>query len=157
MEKDKYYDSSVSILEIANDFYEAYQRCKRGEKYRIDEYGRQVWSVPDVPVLVNGAFACELYLKGLLHTDKHGHELNNFFILLDDNTKADIKNYCDEHCSFWQYNFEEALKQFSDTFEYWRYIHEKKDFGELGLNKSLMFLDAFIEILKDIANKHIEQ
>ena len=54
------------ILDIANDFYEAYRRCGEGKNPRTDEWGRYVTDVVSVPELVNGLFACELYLKSIL-------------------------------------------------------------------------------------------
>ena len=64
-----YNDFNVSIRNIANDFYSAYKRCIEGKNPHIDEYGRHVMEVVNVPAIVNAAFACELYLKLLIKSE----------------------------------------------------------------------------------------
>ena len=148
-----YYDFDTSILSIANDFYEAYHRCTEGKNTHIDKWGRTVESGGNVPVLVNGSFACELYLKSLLPPGTTGHLLYDLYMLLDENTRISIKKYCDERIDFINYDFDTTLKDFSNAFVFWRYIHEQNgNLGTLGLNLGLRFLSHFVEILKLIAN-----
>ena len=55
MSKIKYIcGSEVDIIEIANDFYEAYKRCIEGKNTRKLEDGRICSDVVNIPSIVNG-------------------------------------------------------------------------------------------------------
>jgi len=41
----------------------------------------------------------------------------------------------------------------SNGFQFWRYIHESEDFGDLGLNGTLRVLPAFFETFRDFAKR----
>lgn len=148
----KYYDWDRSILDIANDFYDAYKRCTEPKNGYIDEYCRECYKVVNVPAIVNGAFACELYIKANLSQDIAGHELKALFDYLPEEKKNEIEQRVSDKLK-WDndsFNFEDTLAKFSNAFPFWRYIHEKDSLGELGLNRSLQFLDVFIEVIKEM-------
>ncbi len=147
-----YWDFDMSIQNIANDFYLAYKRCIEGKNPHIDEYGRHVIEVVNVPALVNAAFACELYLKMLIKDDTtRGHDLEILFDQLEVDDKDKIRNIITERLKkeSLEKGFDYYLKGISDDFEFWRYIHEKPDFGELGLNLGLRAINCFVEGLKE--------
>lgn len=60
-----FYNFDVSIINIADDFFEAYKRCKEGKNPRSN-HGCIAFSVVNIPAIVNAAFASELYLKSML-------------------------------------------------------------------------------------------
>lgn len=82
-----------------------------------------------VSVIVNCSFACELFLKSMLHQDTRGHKLDELFSKLDDTIQENIKmrtidemkkttsGYCDT-------DFQRDLTQNSNKFAEWRYFHE---------------------------------
>lgn len=147
-----YYNFDVNIQNIADDFYLAYKRCIEGKNPHVDEYGRHVMEVVNVPALVNAAFACELYLKMLIKDDTtRGHDLEILFSQLEVDDKDRIRNIITERLKkgSLEKGFDYYLKGISNDFEFWRYIHEKPDFGELGLNIGLRAIDCFIEGLKE--------
>ena len=147
-----YYDFDVNIQNIANDFYLAYKRCTEGKDPHIDECGRHVMEVVNVPALVNAAFACELYLKMLIKDDTtRGHYLEVLFSQLEVGDKNKIRKIITERLKkeSLEKGFDYYLKGISNDFEFWRYIHEKPDFGELGLNLGLRAINCFVEGLKE--------
>lgn len=106
-----------------------------------------------VPVAVNGAFACELFMKSMLPKDTLGHKLNDLFELLDNNLKEDIRDLTVErmkkiNSEYCYTNFQEELVHNSNVFAEWRYFHEgNADF--IGLQ----FILSFMKSIFDIANK----
>lgn len=148
----QYYNFEHSILDIANDFHEAYKRCVKGESTYLDEYGRTVQKVVNVPAIVNGAFACELYIKSMLPSDNsREHNLYELFCKLPVNLQSLIKAeieclVCDKDLTC-----ELILKNLSEAFVFWRYIHEKSDFGKFGLNDTLKVLPILLFVLKKYA------
>ena len=145
------YDFDTSIIEIANDFYDAYKRCREDKNIRKTEYG-YISSVVNVPAIVNGSFALELYLKSMIKNDViiKEHGLKVLFGMLDCDLSNDIREEVnkkiDNQCSF-----DEMLDGIDDSFLYWRYIHEKPNFG-FGLKNTLKAIDTFIETFKEKAN-----
>ena len=146
-----FYDWDRTIIDIATDFYDAYKRCIEPKNGHIDEYGRECYKVVNVPAIVNGAFACELYIKAHLPSDITGHKLKELFDYLPEKTRKEIEKgvFAKLKLDNNNFNFEDTLSKFSNAFPFWRYIHEKESLGELGLNRSLRFLEAFLEIIKD--------
>lgn len=106
-----------------------------------------------VPIAVNSAFACELFIKSLLPKNTRGHKLNDIFNLLDINLKKEIQDltinrmkifnskYCDT-------NFQEDLMHNSNVFSEWRYFHE----GNAD-SFQYQFITSFMKSIFDIANK----
>ena len=106
-----------------------------------------------VPVSVNGAFACELFMKSMLPKDTWGHKLNDLFELLDNNLKEDIRDLTVErmkkiNSEYCDANFQEDLVHNSNVFAEWRYFHE-------GNADSVgpQFILSFMKSIFNIANK----
>ena len=76
-----------NILQQADDFFEAYRRCSKGENPRKDEYNRLCFSVVNVPAVVNAAFSIELYLKSILKSKEREHRLEILFNKLNIETQ----------------------------------------------------------------------
>lgn len=82
-----------------------------------------------IPVLTNGAFACELYIKSLLPPNTRGHELYELYNRLDDELKDNIQKI---HLDYMQnyepnYNLEDFYNDIqihSNVFVTWRYFHD---------------------------------
>lgn len=93
------------------------------------------------PVIVNFAFACELYMKSLLMLQRKskdvvvGHELNNLFLDLDNPIRERIVR--ETKIKKW----DEFMSDSSNAFEAWRYYYEK--------DKSMV---GHISELSDLAN-----
>lgn len=150
--KDKH-DWSIDILDIADDFYEAYRRC-REEKPVIDDCnGKMRGSIVSVPAIVNGAFALELYLKSLIPEKQRrisGHNFSVLYSVLDAEKQDFIKQRVEPRIKGWHFlTFDTVLEGISQSFEYWRYIHEKEDFG-FGLNMTLNILSPFIDAIREL-------
>ena len=146
-----YYDFRTDIKLIAEDFNNAYCRCLEKKDSHIDEFGRLISKVLNVPALVNGAFACELYLKSLLGKKaKKTHLLEELYELLKTPEKEALKSIILEKLEKAELKegFAYYLKNISNLFYYWRYISEKIDFGKLGVNLSLKTLDCFLSGIK---------
>ena len=107
--------------------------------------------VVNVSAIVNAVFACELYLKLLIKSETRGHNLEILFDRLEPGDKDSIKISITEKLKSdsLEKGFDYYLKGISDDFAYWRYIYEKPDFGELGLNIGLRAINCFIEGLKE--------
>lgn len=77
------------------------------------------------PVVVNLAFACELYIKALLILQRKkqdvvsGHKLAELFSALDEDTKNRVLT--DVSIKNWDI----FMRDSSDAFEAWRYFYEK--------------------------------
>ena len=82
-----------------------------------------------VPAVINGAFACELYLKSLNPSTK-GHNLKKLYDSLSDGEKEFIDNLMtrtqkEKHGNNYTVDdFHRALEENSDAFVDWRYFYE---------------------------------
>ncbi len=85
------YDFNVQIIEIADDFFEAYKRCIKPQDIHRDNYGRTVGYAVNVPAIVNASFACELYLKNMINTETKEHNLKNLYEKLAPNIQTELK------------------------------------------------------------------
>ena len=146
------------IIDIADDFYEAFRRCGEGKNPRRDEYGRYVTDVVSVPELVNGVLACELYLKSMLPNGSwgkgsDGHNLKALFSLLPKETQREMMEAISAKYNWQFHTVDESFEIISNGFQFWRYIHESEDFGDLGLNGTLRVLPAFLETFRDFAKR----
>lgn len=144
----------ISIVDIADDFYEAYRRCNEGKNERIDKRGRYTAEVVSIPAIVNGAFALELYLKSFIsgcqiEPKKLGHNISTIFSKLESDLQQQIRNDVEPKLKGWSQTFDEAINGIGNGFEYWRYIHEKDDLG-YGLNMSLNVLPLFLDAVRAI-------
>lgn len=147
-----YVDFNTSIRSIADDFYNAYRRCIEGKNLHTDEDGRIIVETVNVPAIVNAAFACELYVKLLIKNKvTRGHNLSALFKRLEPKDKNTIKSSITERLerNLLEKGFNYYLKEISNYYEYWRYIHEKPDLGELGLNTGLQVVNCFVNGLKE--------
>ena len=144
-------DFDVSIINIAEDFYHAYLRCIEEKNRSIDEYGRIRYDVVNIPAIVNGAFALELYLKSLSPLSKKElkqkrHSIKKLFLTLDAGTQKRISDKVEKQLAY-GYDFDEGLVIINNAYTFWRYIHTKPDLG-YGLNVTLNVLPVFIEVIR---------
>lgn len=102
-----------------------------------------------VPAMVNGAFACELFLKSLLKVPLRGHRLyNDLFCRLDPSTAQELETVVIEcflrkkNTVFNSENFISTFKTIEKSFEEFRYFYEPKDNDEMKV-----YNIDFIEIL----------
>lgn len=152
------YDFRTDIVLIADDFYDAYQRCCEGKNpIQINNITR--YSVCNVPAIVNGAFALELYFKSMLPPETWGHELKILFDKLGGGIKLEIKNAATPHLDnlAWDKQFEEYLEDLNNVFVDWRYISQKDyAIGYLGnrINEYLQVLEILLPVVKEIANNN---
>ena len=152
----KYYDFDHSIIDMAEDFYNAYLRCSEGKNGHIDEYGRYREECVFVPAVVNGSFAMELYLKSI--SENWGPSLKALFESLSDDDRAAIQKEV-KTGNLYTYSFEDGLIIIDDAFEYWRYLHEKTDFGKgiRAINTVLKVLPACLEGIRKLAKNRWEE
>lgn len=151
------HDFDTSIVNIADDFYEAYLRCIEGKNLTIDEYNRTCYKVVNVPAIVNGAFAMELYLKSVSSVSEKElkqkrHSLKALFLTLEQSTQDDIRKSMESKLNG-RFTFDECLKGINHAFVFWRYIHKQQNFG-FGLNNTLLVLPIFLETIRDTVKRY---
>lgn len=152
----KNYDFDTSIITIADDFYEAYLRCVEGKNPTVDEYNRIRYEVVNVPAIVNGAFALELYIKSLSRAGKRKltkmkHNIKGLLLTLDQSIQDEIRKEIEPKLERYQ-TYDECLDGINDSFVFWRYVHTKKDFG-FGLNDTLKVLPLFLNATRAITKR----
>ncbi|HML35945.1 MAG TPA: hypothetical protein PKA19_00765 [Bacillota bacterium] len=121
----------------AEAFYIGYCRCN---EQRILGPNRFEW--PVAPVIVNAAFACEIYLKVLNQIagkEMKGHHLDVLYDALPRDEQDKIRKELKLITSV----FNEKLKKISNSFVDWRYIFETPE-----LEIDLQFLTDFMEVLR---------
>lgn len=107
-----------------------------------------------VPVAVNCAFSCELFLKSMLPIGTRGHKLySELFTKLDDTSKdaiidGTLKLIQLKESSYTIENFVDDLKDSESSFETWRYFHEPK---ETKPNFNNRFMSCFQKVVKSLA------
>ena len=123
------------------------------------ETGIQVLDYSDgmllIPIIVNGAFACELFLKALLLTPSRGHLLKDLFLRLDnqDNDLCErirqktIYELRKDNKEYNENDFWGDLESMSKAFEELRYFHEPQQIPK-QLEYNLGFLYTFCCVLK---------
>ena len=85
-----------------------------------------------IPMVVNGAFSVELALKSILTENdidfSHTHNLFNLFFLLPDDLAIEFINNSFERAPAYRQpdKWAEELLAISETFEQYRYMHERK-------------------------------
>ena len=146
----------MGIIDIADDFYEAYLRC-RERKTIVNVFNSEIrGTIVNVPAIVNGTFALELYLKCYIskkHRRKLEHRISDIFFALKPNLQDQIRNIVTPKLKNTVLSFDEALKCLNNAFERWRYIYEKpKDIKYVNefvdaLNSLPLFLDTVREIV----------
>jgi len=148
----------IELLDIADDFYEAYLRCFEGKNHHQDEYGRIVSEIVAVPGFVNGLFASELYFKYLLGDKvnrikgKDRHNLNILFNYLDDSIRSELLSIKIED----EYSLDKLLLNIGNGFIQWRYIFEEgnEKFGEhYPFLYTEKFLNLYLTAIKRICHE----
>ena len=105
-----------------------------------------------VPVAVNCAFSCELFLKSMLSSGTRGHKLNELFDRLDSEIARAIKDGVvkimqDLVGKYSENDFDADLIANAAAFEEWRYFHE----GKKSLSFNIIFMCSFQKCLKAFA------
>lgn len=112
-----------------------------------------------MPTLVNGSFACELFLKALLEEETRGHSLVELFEKLQ-KENPDRATIIEQTCisilqeSFNYKDYEEAnfmsdLNTYDVAFEKLRYWHEPDTKHErIGKAYSLAFMETLVAVLQ---------
>ena len=145
----------VKLLDVAQDFYEAYQRCwAPHDSYYVS-----------IPAFSNGFFACELFIKHILANDNKKiieHNLSLLFHNLPDNIQEAIKKEysveAQEFLSKYNISFDELLEKIATGFEFWRYVFEDKNRATEVFEKDFPFaysegfLQHFLPIISRIAS-----
>lgn len=150
-----FYNFDVSIINIADDFFEAYKRCKEGKNPRSN-HGCIAFSVVNIPAIVNAAFASELYLKSMLPKKARTHNLKDLFYKLSSSIQEELKRQLEPKFNAlnWEKDFDGYFDDIANVFLFWRYIHEKdKPVGFLGnrINECLIVFAILLPKLKNIA------
>jgi len=115
-----------------------------------------------MPTVVNGALACELFLKALLTNPPKTHSIISLLDELEKNEPG-IKRLLEKTCidcmhskkhspTYDQSEYERDLKRIDHAFDSLRYWHEpKKDASQLDpVVCNLGFLDVFVVLLQGI-------
>lgn len=138
-------DWSTDIINIADDFYEAYLRC-RERKTIVNDFNDEVrGTIVNVPAIVNGTFALELYLKSYIskkHRRKLEHHISDIFFALKPNIQDQIRNIVIPKFKNTVLSFDEALKCLNNAFKRWRYIYEKP--------KDIKYINEFVDVLNSL-------
>jgi hypothetical protein len=122
------------------------------------------------PYTVNAAFACELYLKGLLRLQKdtlqelealprfEQHNLAKLYAILNETEKESLKSSVMQKLTSPQKNFEAYLDEISNAFKECRYAYENQlveiieekgiSYINVGFNKPLIDNREFFEAFK---------
>ena len=147
----------VNQKEIADDFYEAYERCFESK----DNHREIVSHIVAIPGMVNGLFAFELYLKYLLGDNlkklkrKERHNLRCLFNVLDDSYKLKLNRVeCDQ-----RYTLDGLLSNIGNGFIKWRYIYEdgNEKFGnDRPFEFTEYFLKTYLPVIREIATNKFE-
>ena len=112
-----------------------------------------------IPAMVNGAFACELYLKALLEVPLRGHKLyNDLFCKLDLSTAQEIETVaieCYKKKKNTIVNSEQFISNFKTierSFEEFRYFYESQNNSEMKVY-SIDFLEVLVFSLRAICEQ----
>lgn len=128
-----YDETALSNAVIFNHAFDIlYKQFEDGSKNLIQDFQNKKAKLDAaliVPVLTNGAFACELYIKSLLPPNTRKHKLYELYNELSDELKEQIQNL---HVEFMKNSssnyttddFYSDLQRHSNVFVTWRYFHE---------------------------------
>ena len=108
-----------------------------------------------VPVAVNCAFSCELFMKAMLPAETRGHELKKLFSLLNSTIASRIKDGVikmmqETEPNYSESDFENDLAANDEAFDHWRYFHE----GKRSPSFNMKFMFYFQKCLKAFASIH---
>lgn len=124
-------------------------------------YNMQIESSCIIPVIVNAAFACEIFLKLLLRQNQieynRVHKLKDLFDILPDNIQKNIKTATIKKYGQWKniWNIE-LLDNISNAFYEWRYNYEHDWLKSAVMKIEIGFLMAFKDSLKEQFNDIFE-
>ena len=111
-----------------------------------------------MPVVVNGALGCELYIKSMLSSVPKTHKLNELFELLEQSIQScvfsimvDIGKMKDSQYD--EDKFREQLGEYGDSFVEWRYFYEYEPKIDINFIKNLL---AVLEGIVDAKRKGID-
>jgi hypothetical protein len=110
------------------------------------------------PVVVNAAFACEVFLKLLLKLNgienQKIHKLQDLYNNLPRDTQVEIQNGTVLRCGKWTdiWGFE-CLGNVSDAFVEWRYAYEHDWSKSACMSIDVGFLIGFMNSLRDLCNQ----
>lgn len=146
----------VGMYETACKFSDCSDFCMREQ----EKDGRLY--LYTAPIVVNAAFACEIYLKLLLYLEKIGykkeHELKELFDKLPPEIKETIEKMTVQRCGYWKNQFGmEVLSVLSNAFVEIRYIYER-DWDEKGsLHLDTGYLSAFRDALRELCGNRLQR
>lgn len=114
------------------------------------------------PAVVNAAFACEVFLKLLLHDAgvkiRKSHRLEDLFNRLPDDIQKELTMRTIAKYGKWENVFRQKyISEISDAFQEWRYIYENDWSKSAVKHIEVGFLLAFRDSLKEICAKRMEQ
>ena len=115
-----------------------------------------------IPAMVNGAFACELFLKALLEAPHRGHKLyNDLFCKLDLSTAQEIETVtieCLKKKKNTIINSEQFISNFKTierSFEEFRYFYEPQNNIEMKVY-NIDFLEVLVFSLRAICEQKFD-
>ena len=107
-----------------------------------------------IPAMVNGAFACELFLKSLFTKEVHGHKLDELLTKLEKEDKATydlivyrcISNLNVSNNKYDKVSFMNELNTISNSFVEIRYFYEATSSKSYNLD----FIRVFVGVLESV-------
>ena len=158
------YELQTNILLQARDFYEAFNRCIEGKNQHIDENGRSVSSVVNIPAIVNGAFACELYFNCLTPCYLRSHSLLFLYSFINKDIRKQIEEQTISQIhsisQYKDFSFEDVLRDIDNSFVEWRYIFKKEHtdaFYGNRINRYIPLLSILLKSLSVVALEHYKE
>lgn len=105
------------------------------------------------PCVVNGAFACELFMKAIIGASNpsgipRSHKLKELFSALDKKTQDTIKT---EYIKSSDFPLDDLLDESDNAFVEWRYAHEQE------VQSHYIALIELGKVFKRIANQTLVQ
>lgn len=152
--------ASLDVVEMyftACKFSECADLCQReGEKKGV------LGVLYATPAVVNAAFACEVFLKLLLHSEEikipREHRLHALYNKLPDELKERIRGDVVQRYGQWKDAFGmECLKSISDAFATWRYIYEHDWHKSATVRIDVSFLMALKNALKALCGERVRK
>ena len=130
--------SATSFLSVAIDLSQDLIGMTAGKMY---------------PCVVNGAFACELFMKAIIGaSDPNGiprsHKLKELYSALDKKTQNSIKT---EYRKISDFPLDDLLDESDNAFVEWRYAHEQE------VQSHFIALIELGKVFKRIANQTLAQ
>lgn len=114
-----------------------------------------------VPAMVNGAFACELFLKSLLNEATRGHKLySDLFCKLDQTSQQLVESVFTEvyrnetGVTMTTEQFTSEFKAIERTFEELRYFYETKENSKLKVY-NIGFMNVLVSSLRGICEEKL--